>query len=105
MGVFDNLDGTLDQVGNTLNEIGAVLSEKGKQTADKAKELAAVASLKNQINTCNEVLKQNYREIGQKYYEGHDGFEEPEFSEQFDAVRNAKKTIEELEQKIAEIKA
>ena len=47
-----------------IEKIGDTITEKGKVAADKAKELAAIANLKSQISTCEEVMKKNYLEIG-----------------------------------------
>ena len=38
-----------------IEKIGDTITEKGKVAADKAKELAAIANLKSQISTCEEV--------------------------------------------------
>lgn len=40
-----------------IEKIGDTITEKGKVAADKAKELAAIANLKSQISTCEEVMK------------------------------------------------
>ena len=50
-----------------IEKIGDTITEKGKVAADKAKELAAIANLKSQISTCEEVMKKNYLEIGKIY--------------------------------------
>ena len=47
-----------------IEKIGDTITEKGKVAADKAKELAAIANLKSQISTCEEVMKKTYLEIG-----------------------------------------
>ena len=39
-----------------IEKIGDTITEKGKVAADKAKELAAIANLKSQISTCEEVM-------------------------------------------------
>ena len=46
-----------------IEKIGDTITEKGKVAADKAKELAAIANLKSQISTCEEVMKKNYLEM------------------------------------------
>jgi hypothetical protein len=43
-----------------IEKIGDTITEKGKVAADKAKELAAIANLKSQISTCEEVMKKNF---------------------------------------------
>lgn len=87
-----------------FDKLGDAITETGTKIADKAKETAEIVSLKNQIATCEEVIRKNYTEIGKLYYERY--HEEPkEFLEkQCRAIENAQKGIEELHRKIEEIK-
>lgn len=89
---------------NFVTKIGETISIKGKEVTDKAKDLAEIASLKSQINTCEEVVKKNYMEIGKRYYELHGLEPEDDYEEQCRAIRNAQNGIEDLEEKIKEIK-
>ncbi|MCM1252963.1 MAG: hypothetical protein NC321_09085 [Clostridium sp.] len=91
---------------NFMSKIGETISVKGKEVTDKAKDLAEIANLKSQINTCEDVVKKNYMEIGKKYYELHGADPEPDenYEEQCRAIRNAQNGIRELEEKIKEIK-
>lgn len=65
-----------------IEKIGDTITEKGKVAADKAKELAAIANLKSQISTCEEVMKKNYLEIGKIYFEQYSDMPEPPFEKQ-----------------------
>ncbi len=56
---------------NFMSKIGETISVKGKEVTDKAKDLAEIANLKSQINTCEDVVRKNYMEIGKKYFELH----------------------------------
>ncbi len=87
-----------------LEKIGDTISEKGKEAADKAKEIAEIVSLRGQIATCEEVIKKNYLEIGKLYYELYGEMAEESFAKQCNAVRNARHGVEELQQKIDDIK-
>lgn len=87
-----------------MSKIGETISVKGKEVTDKAKDLAEIANLKSQINTCEDVVKKNYMEIGRLYYESHGLEPDEDYEEQCRAVRNAQSGIEELEAKIKEIK-
>ncbi len=87
-----------------MSRIGETISIKGKEMTDKAKNLAEIANLKSQVNTCEEVVKKNYMEIGRRYFELHGNEPEPEYEEQCIAVQNAQNGIKELEEKIREIK-
>ena len=80
------------------------ITSKGKDAAGKAKELAEIASLRSQINTCEEVIKKNYTEIGKLYYEQFREEENNDFAEQCTAITNAKNGVEALEGKIRGIK-
>ncbi|MDE7018673.1 MAG: hypothetical protein K2P65_14090 [Lachnospiraceae bacterium] len=87
-----------------MSRIGETISTKGKEMTDKAKDLAEIANLKSQINTCEDVVKRNYMEIGRRYYELHAMEPESDYEEQCIAIGNAQNCIKELEEKIREIK-
>lgn len=87
-----------------LEKLGDTITTKGKEAADKAKELAEIANLKSQIATCEEVVKKNYVEIGKIYFEQYGSMPEDPFEKQCRAINNAKQGIEELQEKIKEIK-
>lgn len=87
-----------------VTKIGETISVKGKEVTDKARDLAEIANLKSQINTCEEVVKKNYMEIGKRYYELHGAEPEEDYDDQCRAIANARNGIAELEEKIKEIK-
>ena len=87
-----------------LEKIGDTISAKGKEAADKAKELAEIANLRSQIATCEEVIKKNYMEIGKLYYELYGDMSEENFAKQCRAISNARRGVDELQQRINEIK-
>ena len=76
-----------------IEKIGDTITEKGKVAADKAKELAAIANLKSQISTCEEVMKKNYLEIGKIYFE-----------KQCETIKNSQRAIADLQEKIEQLK-
>ena len=43
-----------------LDKLSETITSKGREVSDKAKDLAEIASLKSQINTCEEVIRKNY---------------------------------------------
>lgn len=86
-----------------FDKVSDVIAEKGSRIAGKAKETAEIVSLKNQIATCEEVIKKNYAEIGKLYYERHRG-EDESFQKQCLAIENAKKGVAELRKKIDDIR-
>ncbi|MBD5458835.1 MAG: hypothetical protein HDR27_09735 [Lachnospiraceae bacterium] len=89
---------------NFVTKVGETISAKGKEVSDKAKEFAEIANLRSQINTCEEVVKKNYMEIGRRYYEQHGSEPDEAYEEQCRAVRNAQMGIADLEEKIKESK-
>lgn len=93
---------------NFVSKLGETITTKGKEVTDKAKDLAEIANLRGQINTCEEVVKKNYMEIGKKYYEKHASVPDEEMEEDYEeacrAIRNAQIGIADLEAKIKEIK-
>ena len=84
-----------------IEKIGDTLTEKGKAATDKAKELAAIANLKSQISTCEEVMKKNYLEIGKIYFEQ---YSEPPFEKQCEVIKNSQRAIADLQEKIEQLK-
>ena len=89
---------------NFFEKVGETVTSKGKEVADKAKDMAEIAGLRSQINTCEEVIRKNYTEIGRLYYEQSGEAEYNDFPEQCLAITNARSGIRALEEKIREIK-
>lgn len=87
-----------------LEKVGSTISSKGKEAVDKAKVLAEIASLKSQIATCEEVIKNNYLEIGKQYYEEYSETPDAPFGKQCTAIDNARNGIRELQMKIDELR-
>lgn len=87
-----------------INKVEKTVTAKGQVLVDKAKEAAEIASLRSQIGTCEEVIKKNYAEIGRLYYETFGEEAEEPFLKNCRAIKNAKRGVEELEQKIKDIK-
>ena len=78
-----------------IEKIGDTITEKGKVAADKAKELAAIANLKSQISTCEEVMKN---------FEQYSDMPEPPFEKQCEAIKNSQRAIADLQEKIDQLK-
>jgi hypothetical protein len=90
----------MDFFEKTVNTI----TSKGREIGDKTKDITTIAKYRNQIGTCEEVIKKNYAVIGKKYYEEHGTEAEPEFDEACRNIRNAQQGITDLEEKINEVK-
>lgn len=87
-----------------IEKLGDTITEKGMEVAGKARETAEILKLKNQIATCREVVKKNYRELGRLYYEKCGAHPDPDMETYCTAIRNALSGIEELQGKIEELK-
>ncbi len=87
-----------------FEKVGETVVTKGKEVADLAKEIAEVTNLRSQISTCEEVMKKNYMEIGKIYYSQFGDMPEEPFEKQCRSIRNAKHGIDELQEKIKEVK-
>lgn len=87
-----------------VEKMGVILVEKGKVAVDKAKLLSEMATVKGRMDTCEEVLKKNYMEIGKMYCEKYGEQPEERFEKQCRAIRNAAKGKQELEAQLEELK-
>lgn len=86
-----------------FDTLGKTISEKGKEATQKAKVLAETMQLKGQISTEENNIQLAYQEIGKLAYDSQLQAEAEAYSEWFDKVREAKKRIRELEEKINEV--
>ncbi len=88
-----------------FDNLGEMLSGKGKEAADAAKKMAEIANLRGKINGIETEIKKNYRKIGEAYYEAYKSAEVTcEFEEYVQAIRDAKRAVEELNRKVNELK-
>lgn len=88
-----------------LENISGILSEKGKEAAEAAKKVAEIANFKGKISGLETEIKKNYRKIGEAYYEAYKSCEVScEFEEYVQAIRDAKKSVDELVYKLNELK-
>lgn len=88
-----------------FDNLSEMISGKGKEAADAAKKVAEIANLKGKISGIETEIKKNYRKIGEAYYEAYKAAEVTcEFEEYVQAIRDAKKTIAELNFKLNELK-
>lgn len=88
-----------------FDNLSEMISGKGKEAADAAKKVAEIANLKGKISGIETEIKKNYCKIGKAYYEAYKAAEVTcEFEEYVQAIRDAKKTVEELQFKVNELK-
>ena len=85
-----------------FDNLSEMISSKGKEAKEVAKKVAEIANLKGKISGLETEVKKNYRKIGEAYYEAYKAAEVTcEFEEYVQAIRDAKKSIEELTFKFA----
>ena len=88
-----------------FDNLSEMISGKGKEAKEVAKKVAEIANLKGKISGLETEIKKNYRKIGEAYYEAYKSAEVTcEFEEYVQAIRDAKKTVEELTFKLNELK-
>lgn len=88
-----------------FDNLSEMISSKGKEAKEVAKKVAEIANLKGKISGLETEVKKNYRKIGEAYYEAYKAAEVTcEFEEYVQAIRDAKKSIEELNFKLNELK-
>lgn len=88
-----------------FENLSELISGKGKEAAEAAKKMAEIANIKGKISGVETEIKKNYRKIGEAYYEAYKAAEVTcEFEEYVEAIRDAKKKIEELNFKLNELK-
>lgn len=90
---------------NFFDKLEKTVTETGQGISRKAKELAEITRLKNMLHTCEEVMDQNYREIGKAYYEAHKEEEDGEYAKQLRAIRDAARGAEALKKQMEEVRA
>ncbi|WWR15108.1 hypothetical protein V1224_11520 [Lachnospiraceae bacterium JLR.KK008] len=88
---------------NFFDKLERTVSETGQGISRKAKELAELTRLKNLLHTCEEVIDQNYREIGRAWYEAHKDEENTEFADKCRAIRDARSGADALREQIAAV--
>lgn len=88
-----------------FENLSELISGKGKEVAEAAKKMAEIANIKGKISGVETEIKKNYRKIGEAYYEAYKAAEVTcEFEEYVEAIRDAKKKVEELNFKLNELK-
>ena len=88
-----------------FDNLSEMISGKGKEAKEVAKKVAEIANLKGKISGLETEIKKNYRKIGEAYYEAYKSAEVTcEFEEYVQAIRDAKKAVEELTFKLNELK-
>lgn len=88
-----------------FDNLSEMISSKGKEAKEVAKKVAEIANLKGKISGLETEVKKNCRKIGEAYYEAYKASEVTcEFEEYVQAIRDAKKSIEELTFKLNQLK-
>ena len=86
-----------------FSKIEGTIADKTRDITKKAKEFQAVSKLNMEIRSKEDFIKEQYMEIGKKYYELHKEETEPAMEEVF-LIQQAKKQILQLQQTVADLK-
>ncbi len=87
-----------------FNELGKKIGNVAETATDKAKEIAEVTKLNSTISSEEKQIKQYYREIGQFIFERDKENPDSPVSELCQKILASQQNIEDLKQKISEIK-
>lgn len=79
-----------------LDTLGENLTKIGNGVTNKTKTVMEVTNLSSQLKACEETLKNNYYEIGKKYYELNSANPSADFTELFAKVNEAKEAIDQV---------
>ena len=88
---------------DVFEKIGDTIVQVGKDVTQKAKDVSGIAKLKLDIRSKEELVKEQYMEIGKIYYKRNKGKEVPEQT-QFDRIGEAMVEIERMKLQILELK-
>ena len=80
-----------------------ILTETGQGMERKAKNLAETVRLKNMIHTCQEVIDQNYKEIGKSYFEANKDNADNPYADNCKAIADAMTGMEALKKQLEEL--
>lgn len=87
-----------------VDKITDTITARSKEVSEKAKEAAEIMRLRDQIRTCEEVIRKNYLAIGKQFMQEYGDSADAPFEKQRTAIRNAQKGVEELQAQINTIK-
>lgn len=87
-----------------FDKLGDKIATKSKVVAEKAKDVTEVMGLKSKISSQEDIIRRNYIEIGKLFYETFGENPEEPFAQYCVDIKAAKNEIEDLEQKIKNIK-
>lgn len=88
---------------NFFDKAEKLLNETGQEVERKAKNLAESVRLKNMIHTCDEVIDQNYKEIGKLCFEADKDNDDSPYAEQCKAISDALRGREALQKQLNDL--
>jgi succinate dehydrogenase/fumarate reductase flavoprotein subunit len=88
-----------------LKNLGEKLGTAAGNAADKARQLAEISKLNSAIGTAEKSITDTYLEMGKQLFEQEKDNLTSVYGEHVGKILKAQDTIEELRQKIAELKA
>lgn len=88
-----------------LKNLGEKLGTAAGNAADKARELAEISKLNSAIGSAERIVTDSLLDMGKHLFEREKDNPTGEYAEHVGKILKAQETIEELRQKIAELKA
>ena len=88
-----------------LKNLGEKLGTAAGNAADKARQLAEISKLNSAIGTAEKSITETYIEMGRQLFEQEKGNITSPYGEHVSKILTAQETIQELTQKIAELRA
>lgn len=86
-----------------FDKLGDTLVSVGKDVSQKAKDVSGITKLNMDIRSKENAVKNLYAQIGQAYYEAHQG-EDVKEKDIFEQIRTMKEDIARMELQILELK-
>lgn len=89
-----------------LDDFGKMFAEGGQNTIQRGKDSMEISRLNSSMNELGRKVEGIYFHIGKMYAEKHEGTQdyEPELKEAFLALKEYRKQMEELQNRIQQIK-
>ena len=87
-----------------LKDLGKKLKETGENALDKTKKAAEIATLNVKINKREKDLDESILALGKKFYSDAQGTVPKGYEGEFAAIEEVKKDIQEMNEKIADLK-
>ncbi len=87
-----------------FDQLADGLKKVTRDITGKAQDFSEQVKLKSKINETEALVEKTYAEIGRLYAQAHENDEESEFAGQFQAIREAKSSLEQLKEDLRKLR-